>query len=453
MPDTSTAEAQSVGNPLAKRFTPLSLFRFAFPTIFMMVFMGLYTTVDTIFVSRFVNTNALSSINIVTPVINLIVGLGAMLATGGSAIIARKLGDAREADARNDLTQITLLGLGIGVLIAIIGLANIRPIVIALGASEALLPYTLDYLSVLLFFAPANIVQVLFSVFFIAAGRPGLGMAASIAGGLANVALDYVFIVVMHMGIAGAALATGIGYAIPALVGLAFFLRNRSGALFFTKPHFTVRVLLESCYNGSSEMVSQLSAAITTFYFNRAMLALLGEDGVAAITIIIYSQFLLVTLYIGYSMGVAPIISYNYGNGNQAQLRRIRRMCFTFITALSLVTFGLALWKGSWLVQLFSPGGTAVYNITRGGFAIFQYSFLFCGFTIFASALFTALSNGLLSAVISFSRTFVFLIAGIHILPIFLGVNGIWLTIPLSELLAFGLSVVLISMSRKRYKY
>lgn len=453
MTSRSATADQTEYNPLAQNFTVFSLLRFAFPTIFMMLFFGFYTIVDTMFVSRFVNTNALSSINIVTPVINIIVGLGTMLAAGGSAIIARKLGDGRDAEGRQDLTAITLVGAGIGLVIACIGLLYIRPIVYGLGASDVLAPYAMDYLSILLVFAPANIVQVVFTVFFVTAGRPGLGMVAGVMGGVANAVLDYVFIVPMQMGIAGAALATGIGYMIPVVIGAAFFFSNRRGALHFAKPRFRLRVLTEGCFNGSSEMVSQMSAAVTTFFFNAAMMKLLGENGVAAITIIIYSQFLLTTLYIGFSMGVAPVVSYNYGSGDYPQLRRICRICLGVIAFFSIVVFAVVLFGGSSLVYVFTERGTAVYEIARQGFLIFQFSFLLCGFNIFASSLFTALSNGLISAIISFSRTFLFLLVGLLVLPTIFKVNGIWITIPLAELLTFVLSLVFLVKYKDRYRY
>lgn len=440
-------------NPLAQKFTVFSLIRFAFPTIFMMLFFGLYTVVDTIFISRFVSTNALSALNIVTPVINGIVGLGSMLAAGASAIVARKLGDGRDDEARQDFTTIMLLGAGIGLIITIVGLWFIDPAIYRLGASDILFPYAKDYLSILLLFAPVNMIQMIFTVFFVAAGRPGLGMTAGIAGGLANAFLDYIFIVTLQMGIAGAALATGIGYAVPAIVGILFFLGNRKGALYIVQPLFRARVLGESCFNGSSEMVSQLSAAVTTFFFNAAMMRLRGEDGVAAITIIIYSQFLLTTLYIGFSMGVAPVVSYNYGSKNHPHLKRICGICFAVIAILSAMVFGAAYIGGETLVYMFTPPGTAVYGIAIEGFRLFRFSFLMCGFNIFASALFTALSNGLISAIISFSRTFLFLMAGLLLLPTLFDVTGVWVAVPLAELGALTVSIVFLTKYRERYRY
>lgn len=448
----NTAE-YSAENPLAQQFSFGSLLRFAFPTIFMMVFSGLYTIVDTMFVARFVGTNALSSINIVTPVINIIVGLGGMIATGGSAIVARKMGDGRNQEARNDFTMIIASGAAIGIAIACFGLLFLEQIIKALGASDLLFPYAKDYLTILLIFAPANMLQVVFANLFVTAGKPGLGMGLGLTAGIINAVLDYIFIVPMHMGISGAALATSIGYMIPTVVGVLFFLRNRAGMLHFIKPHFDIAVLGESCFNGSSEMVSQLSTAVTTFLFNSAMMRLLGEDGVAAITIIIYSQFLLTTLYIGFSMGVAPVFSFNYGSGNITQLKRIFKICMGFISITSVTVFAASMLGSPKLVGVFAAEGTPVYHIARAGFLIFPFSFLFCGFNIFSSALFTALSNGKVSAAISFSRTFVFLTIGIITLPLFLKVTGIWLAVPIAELLTLILSACFIRYYKREYKY
>ncbi len=440
-------------NPLAQRFTAFSLLRFAFPTMFMMVFFGLYTIVDTMFIARFVNTNALSALNIVTPVINVVVGLGTMLAAGASAVVARKLGAGRDEEARQDFTAVILAGVGIGLALAVVGLWRIDPLIRWLGASDVLFPYAKDYLSILLLFAPANMVQMILTVFFVAAGRPGLGMAAGVAGGLANAVLDYIFMGPLGMGIAGAALATGIGYAIPTAIGVVFFSGNRGGALRFVRPAFRLRVLGESCGNGSSEMVGQAAAAVTTFFFNAAMMRLRGEDGVAAIAIIIYSQFLLTTAAIGFSLGVAPVVSYNHGSENRRQLRSVCGICFRVIALLSAAVFAATCVWGSSLVGVFTPPGTAVYDLAVEGFGIFRFCFLVCGCNIFASALFTALSNGLASAIISFSRTFLFLLAGLLLLPEFFGIAGVWTAVPLAELAAFILSLALLRKYRDRYGY
>ena len=430
-------------NPLAERFNALSLIRFAFPSMVMMLFMGLYTIVDTIFVARFVDTNALSSINIVCPVINLIVGLGTMLATGGSAVVAKKMGNGNIREARSNFTLIVVAGAVIGLLITAAGLFFLDEIIWGLGASETLFSYCKDYLTIQLIFAAFNMLQVLYQNLFVTAGKPTLGLALAVLAGTSNIVFDYVFIVLLQMGIKGAAIGTGIGYMTPSIIGTIFFLMKRS-ELHFCKPKMDVSILLKSCSNGASEMVSQCSTAVTTFLFNITMMKLLGEDGVAAITVIIYSQFLLTTLYIGFSMGTAPIISYNYGSGNVKQLSAAIRTCFRFIAVISIFVFLFSLLGGEYIAGIFARDNRNVFEITKMGFSIFSFSFLFSGCNIFASALFTALSNGKASAAISFLRTFGFITAFLLVLPRFFKETGVYMAIPLAELLTFMIAVYLI---------
>lgn len=439
-------------NVLDRPWSAGSLLRFALPTVAMMVFMGLYTVVDTVFAARFVSTDALSSINIVCPVVYLTVGLGTMLATGGNAVVSRGMGAGKYREARENFTLLTAAGAAAGLLISLGGTVWIDGVIAALGASEALFPYCKEYLSVLLLFAPANILQTLFANLFVTAGRPGLGLGLSLLAGAANVALDYVFIVLCRLGIRGAALGTGFGYLIPAAAGLVFFARS-GGTLAFTRPKWRTAVLRESCLNGSSEMVGQLAAAVTTFLFNRAMMDLLGEDGVAAITIAIYSQFLLSTLYIGYSMGVAPVVGFNHGSGNAARQRRVFSISLRFIAAASALAFALSLTGGSRVAGLFADESSEVYRIAADGFRVFSYNFLFCGLNIFTSAMFTALSNGRVSAVLSFLRTFGLLAGGILLLPRIWGVTGVWLAAPAAEGIMFAVSAACLARYKKVYSY
>ena len=437
-------DMQQAENPLSQNFTIKSLLKFAFPTIFMMIFMGLYTVVDTVFVARFADTNALSALNIVCPIINLIVGLGTMLATGGSAIIARKMGAGEHTRAAQDFTLIIGFGVLSGVLIVIFGTVFIDQIVWRLGASKILFPYCKEYLFILLLFTPANILQVLFQNLIVTAGRPGIGMVLGVSAGTANILLDYIFMGPLEMGIKGAALGTGIGYMIPAVTGLLFF-STRKSTLYFRKPVMNISLLAESCANGFSEMVSQSAAAVTTYLFNRIMMKLLGENGVAAITIIIYTQFLLSSLFIGFSMGAAPVISYNYGKQDEKQLKNIFSICIRFIIFISITVFAIAFIFSPSFVCAFSEKGTPVYEITRNGFLIFSFSFLFCGLNIFTSAAFTALSNGKISAILSFLRTFGLITVLLLILPNLLGVTGVWLAVPIAELITMILSLVFLN--------
>lgn len=439
-------------NALDRDWSVWALLRFALPTVVMMIFMGLYTIVDTVFVAQFVNTDALSAINIVCPVIHITVGLGTMLATGGNAVISRKMGAGDERGAREDLTLLIITGAAVGGVILLGGTVWIDKIIYALGASERLFPYCKDYLITLFLFIPANILQTLFSNLLVTAGKPGLGFALSVLAGGANIVLDYVFIVPCGLGLRGAALGTGFGYLIPTAVGLAFFARG-GGTLGFIRPKLKWEVIRESCFNGSSEMVGQLAAAVTTFLFNITMMELLGENGVAAITIIIYSQFLLNTLYVGFSMGVAPVIGFNYGRGNGVRQKRVFRISVGFIAAASILAFAISMFGGGYIVGLFAENTSEVYRIAADGFGIFSYGFLFCGLNSFTSAMFTALSNGEISAALSFSRTFGLLAGGILLLPRLWGITGVWLAVPAAEGIMFPVSAFCLIHYRKRYDY
>ncbi|WP_052446809.1 MATE family efflux transporter [Candidatus Soleaferrea massiliensis] len=426
-------------NALSQDFRAASLLRFAAPSILMMLFMGLYTVADTMFVARFVNTDALASLNIVCPVINLTVGLSAMLAAGGNAVISRKLGQRRRLEAKQDFTLLLLAGLALGVLLTVCGFLWIDRLIGFLGADDTLFPYCKEYLGILLLFLPANILQGLFQNLFVTAGRPALGFGWSFLAGTANILLDYLFMVPLQMGIRGAALGTGISYLIPAAAGILFFSKSR-GTLCIVQPRWNLRMLLESCANGSSEMVGQLAAAVTAFLFNLNMMRLLGEDGVAAVTIMIYSQFLLNTLFLGYGIGVAPVIGYNHGGGNAERQRTVFRISMRFIAAISMLVFLVSWLGGPQITALFAEKSSEVYRIAAKGFSIFSFSFLFCGFNIYASAMLTALSNGRVSAVLSCLRTLGLVLAGLLLLPGIWGVTGVWLAVPLAEFIMVFIS-------------
>lgn len=429
-----------MSNSIAKDFKFFSLLRFAFPTIIMMLFMSLYTIVDGIFISRLLGTDALSASNIVYPVFSLLIAVGVMLAAGGSAIIAKKMGENKTQEAREDFSFLILSGVLFGIAAMIIGNSFIVPIVRALGATDALLHYCTEYLSTLLYLAPACILQLLFQTFFVAAGKPAIGLCLTIGGGVTNMILDYVFMGPLNMGIKGAALATGIGQLIPALVGIVYFLFVRH-SLYFVKPKCSWTVLKEACLNGSSEMVTNLSTAIVTYLFNIMMMKLLGAPGVAAITIVLYGQFLFNAMYMGFSMGVAPVISFNHGNKNENRLQRIFKICIRFIGTASIIITVLALIFSPFVVEIFTPRESDTYEIAKTGNLLFSVNYIFAGLNIFASSMFTAFSDGKTSAVISFVRTFVLIVINILLLPNLIGVNGIWLAVPIAEFMCAFLSI------------
>ncbi|MDY3808552.1 MATE family efflux transporter [Desulfovibrio porci] len=452
MPTSTATSTREPVNALDRVSGLLSLLRFAFPTMVMMVFNGLYTIVDVIFVARFVNTDALSAINIINPAMGVLWGLSTMLGTGGSALIARKMGEGDNAGARRNFTLLILTGLLLGLFFSCLGLLFLDRIIRALGATDLLAPYCRTYFGALLLFTPAALLLALFAILFVTAGKPALNMALIIASGLTNITLDYIFIVPLGMGVAGAALATGIAFLIPPLGGLCFFLRSK-GPLHFTRPGMRLSEFGGVCFNGSSEMIAQLSISVTTFLFNITMLRLAGEAGVAALTIMAYSEYFLVTLFLGFSMGVSPVISYNYGSGNHARQRRILRSCLLFISVSSVLVFSAAMLGASRLIGIFAPPDSRVFVLADQGFHIFAFSFLFCGYGIFASSLFTALSNGKISAIVAFLRTFALIAIFLLVLPKFFGLNGVWLAAPLAEALAALAAAVFVWRWRGNYHY
>lgn len=441
-----------MNHAITQEFTFHSLMKFIFPTMIMMMFLSLYTIVDGIFVSRFLGSNSLSSLNIVYPVLSLILAIGIMLATGGSAIIAKKMGENKQHEAYENFSFISLVAVVFGFLFILIGNLFLEEICLLLGANEILLADCKKYLQIMLYFAPITMLQLLYQTFFVTASFPKLGLIVTLLGGFSNMFLDYFFMGVLHMDVSGAALATGIGQSIPAVVGLFFFFRNRHG-LHYVLPKWDFHVFLQCCFNGSSEMVSNLSQAFVTFLFNIVMLELLGGPGVAAITIALYAQFLFNGLFFGFSMGVAPVFSYNYGAENIDQIRHIYKICTRFIIISSIVIFVLSIVSTPALVGIFTSKSDITYDITVHGFTIFAFNFLFNGINIFASSLFTAFSNGKISAIISFLRTFVIIDISIIVLPRILGVDGVWLSVVLAEFITSIISIIYLILFKNIYHY
>lgn len=440
-------------NNLQKNFNFTALIRYSIPTIAMMVFMSMYSIVDGAFVSKFVNTNALSALNIAYPLFNAVIAIGVMLGAGGSALIAKKMGEDKFQEAKENFSLIVYAGITIGITLTAAGAVFMKPLLKFLGANDLLMNYCYDYAFTLLLFTTPTILQMIFQYLFITAGKPHLGLGLIIVGGCLNILLDYVFIVPLNLGIIGAALATGIGILVPSLSGLLFFSLNRKGTLYFVKTKVHMKILAHGCTNGSSEMVTELSNAIVTFLYNAIMLRYLGEDGVAAITILLYVDFLLKAALLGFSMGVSPIISYNYGSQNIAQIKRIFKYCISFVLACSVIIYISSTLCAPYLTSIFAHKGSNVYNLAMSGFMLYNISFLFSGFNIFSSALFTAFSNGRVSAIISFLRTFLFLTAGLLLLPPLIGIRGAWISVTISEGISLIMSLFFLIKYKKIYHY
>ena len=421
-----------------QNFNTKSLLKFALPSIIMMVFMSSYTIVDGIFISRFVGSNALSAVNIVYPVIGIVVALATMLATGGNAILSNYLGQGKPKKAHAFMTQFVVIGLISSLAITILILLFLTPLCKLLGSTEALLSDCQDYLKILALFSAADFLQILFQSFFVTAGKATLGLTLTIGAGILNGILDYVLIVPLHMGVKGAAIATGMGQLLPAVVGILFFLKPRSD-LYFTPFTFHPKVLAEACYNGSSEMVSQLSNSVVTFLFNIILIRLAGASGVAAITILLYGQFLFNAFYMGLSIGVSPVIGFQYGAQQRDRLRNTYNIIMRFTFLSSIVMVILSVLGSGPIVSVFTKD-PETFQLASTGFRIFAVNFLFSGINIISSGIFTALSNGRVSAIISFSRTLFFLVICLVSFPYFLGITGVWLAVPAAEVLTLILS-------------
>ena len=426
--------------------------KFAVPTIAMSVFMAFYTMVDGLFVSKLIGTGALSAINLTAPVIQLVTAVSTMLATGGSAVVMKKMGEQKTREAREDFTFLILVNILAGAAMGVLGYALMGSVFSRMGLSAEVMDYCISYLSRYLLFAVPILLMNNFTLYMIAAEKADLSLICSVAGGVLNMILDYVFIALFDMGIGGAALATGLGYSVTAVAGLFVFARKKS-LLHFTKPAFRFRMLANAAANGCSEMATALVSGMITMMFNWTMLHYVGEDGVAAVTIIMYVLTFASSLYSGYSYGVAPMISYYYGKKDHEKLNKLVSFSLRMIAVISIVTSSVSFAVTKPLVSIFTSPDHPVYGLAVTGNRICVTALLFIGFNIFASGLFTALSNGGVSAVLAFSRSFVFMMIAMLILPALLGVNGIWLATPAAELMAVALSAFMFLKYRKRYQY
>ena len=439
-------------NAYSKPVTLSNIMKFAVPTIAMSVFMAFYTMVDGLFVSKLIGTGALSAINLTAPVIQLVTAVSTMLATGGSAVVMKKMGEQKTREAREDFTFLILVNILAGAAMCVLGYALMVSVFSRMGLSAEVMDYCISYLSRYLLFAVPILLMNNFTLYMIAAEKADLSLICSVAGGVLNMILDYVFIALFDMGIGGAAVATGLGYSVTAVAGLFVFARKKS-LLHFTKPAFRFRMLANAAANGCSEMATALVSGMITMMFNWTMLHYVGEDGVAAVTIIMYVLTFASSLYSGYSYGVAPMISYYYGKKDHEKLNKLVSFSLRMIAVISIVTSSVSFAVTKPLVSIFTSPDHPVYGLAVTGNRICVTALLFIGFNIFASGLFTALSNGGVSAVLAFSRSFVFMMIAMLILPALLGVNGIWLATPAAELMAVALSAFMFLKYRKRYQY
>ena len=441
-------------NNLTKRHDAKSLLLFAMPTIIMMVFMSLYTMVDGIFVANFVSPDALAGLNLVIPSLSVLCSLAVLISAGGSVVISRKLGEGKNTEAQEDLSLIVLLTVAFGVIVTALALVFADPILKVLGTTDNLYSVAHAYFQTLSMFVVPCLLQVQFQYFFVTAGAPSLGLICVVAGGVSNVILDYVFIVALDMGIRGAAMATGIGYSIPAIVGLVWFFRNRSGMLHFVKPRFRMSTLTESTINGVASMIINMAGATVTWLYNRVIILYLGEIGIAAATVVLYARFMFNSVLSGYSSGVAPVISFNYGKQDFDQVKLLFRTSLKAVFAASALVLGVSVVFSDGIVALFASGEPELAALARRGIMLFSLSYLFNGVNTFAATMFSSLNNGKLSAVMASLNTFVFMTGSMFLLPALgLGADGVWLAVPAAECLSLFLTVFLLKKYQNTYHY
>lgn len=439
---------------LSEHFTYKKLIRYVLPSIFMMIFTSLYSIIDGFFVSNFVGKSAFAAINLMMPIIMGVSTIGFMLGTGGSAIVSKTLGEGDKGKANKYFSMIVYIAIFLGIVFSIIGFFVSKPIAIRLGAEGSLLENSVIYAQLLFIFIPLYMLQVMFQSFFVVAEKPHYSLRITLAAGFANIILDYVFIGLFNWGIASAAFATGIGYCIGASVPLIYFSRkHNSSPLRFCKTKFYAKIFAKTCFNGSSEMVSNLSMSIVATLYNLQLMKYAGENGVAAYGVLMYAGFIFVAIYIGYSIGSGPIVSYHFGAKNTDELKNMRKKGLFLMACggIFFVTIGQIFARP--LVSIFTSYDAELMEITIHGARISLFSFLFAGINIWGSGFFTSLNNGLISALISFLRTLVFQVSTILLLPIFFGLNGIWYSMVAADILACLVTVIFLLNFRKKYDY
>lgn len=438
---------------LSEHFTVSKLLKFVAPSIIMMIFTSIYGVVDGFFVSNFVGKTQFAAVNLIMPFIMAVVTVGFMLGTGGSALVAKTLGEGDESKAKKYFSMIVYTALIGGIILSVISFFLVRPIAVLFGAEGELLEYSVLYAHILVFSLPMFMLQNVFQVFFVTAEKPHLGLYVIISAGVTNMILDFLFIAVFHFGLAGAAVATAIGETVGGLVPMIYFARPNSSRLKLvrTKPEW--KALGQACFNGSSELMTNLSASVVNMLYNFQLMKFAGQDGIAAYGVIMYVNFIFIAIFIGFSIGSSPIIGYHYGAENNDELKSLLKKSLMIIATISLALTVFAELLSSPLAKIFVSYDENLFAMTRDGYRLYTLSYLICGFNIWGSAFFTALNNGFMSATISFLRILVFQIICLLLLPAIFDVNGIWISIVVAEFLAVSVTATLIIKNRKKYQY
>lgn len=438
---------------ISDHFTYKKLFRFTLPSIVMMIFTSIYGVVDGFFVSNFVGKTPFAAVNFIMPFLMILGAVGFMFGTGGSALIAKTMGEGEPEKAKRLFSLFVYVSAVCGGIIAILGIVFLRPIAIRLGAVGQMLEDAVVYGRIILMALPAYMLQFEFQSFFVTAEKPQLGLIVTIASGVTNMVLDALLVAVFPLGLSGAAIATALSQCVGGIVPILYFSRPNSSLLKLTKTRFDGKALLKACTNGSSELMSNISMSLVSMLYNVQLMKYAGEDGVAAYGVLMYVNMIFLAAFIGYSVGTAPVIGYHFGAQNHGELKSLLKKSLYIIGFFSVAMLIAAEALARPLAMIFVGYDPDLLAMTRHGFVIFSFSFLFAGISIYGSSFFTALNDGLTSALISFLRTMVFQIAAVLLFPLLWGVDGIWLSIVAAELTSAFTTVLFLLGKRKKYRY
>lgn len=438
---------------LSDHFTYRKLLKFVAPSAVMMMFTSIYGVVDGLFVSNYVGKVPFAAINLVMPFIMILGGIGFMIGTGGSALVSKTLGEGDRKKANRYFTMMIYLSLICGAAASVIGFVFIRPISYLLGATDAMIGDCVEYGRMIFLFTTAFMMQNVFQSFLVTAEKPRLGLLATVGAGVTNMALDAWFIAGLGWGVKGAALATGISQTVGGILPLIYFLRPNSSLLKITRTKLEGRPVFLAVTNGSSELMSNISASVVSMIYNFQLMKFAGEDGVAAYGVLMYVQFVFIALFIGYAIGSAPIIGYHYGAINHSELKNMLKKSIIIMSISGVIMTLLAQALALPIAKVFVGYDEGLFDMTVHAFRVFSFSFILAGINIFASSFFTALNNGAVSAAISFLRTLIFQSTAVIVLPMIWELDGIWLSITVAEVFALIISVTFLAAKKKKYNY
>ena len=438
---------------LSDHFTYKKLLRFTLPSIMMMIFTSIYGVVDGFFVSNFVGKNAFTAVNFIMPFLMILGTVGFMFGTGGSAIVAKTLGEKDNEKASRYFSLFVYVSFFIGLIITALGFLTLRPVAALLGAEGRLLEDCVTYGRVILIGLVAYILQMEFQSFFVTAEKPQLGLIFTLASGFTNIILDALFVAVFKLGIIGAAAATVCSQVVGGFGPLFYFFPKNKSLLRLTKTHYDKKAVLKACTNGSSELMANVSMSLVGMLYNVQLMRYAGEDGVAAYGVLMYVTMIFLAAFIGYSVGTAPVVGYHYGAQNHAEMKNLLKRSLVLISIFSVSMVILAELLSAPLSVIFVGYDESLFALTKRAFLFYSFSFLFAGLAIYGSSFFTALGNGGVSALISFLRTLVFQIIAVLVFPLLWGIDGIWISVVVVEFMAALLTAILMILKRTKYKY